>query len=87
MATTYTDGEELVSASTFDLDASSVTTIKTSATQLKSFFAGGVAGMIANSVLHPFDTVSMRMKVQKSSNLKYAGFSHAVRTILREGKQ
>jgi hypothetical protein len=41
----------------------------------ESFYAGAIAGLIAETVMHPFDTVSHRAKVRqrKDSPLRISG--------------
>jgi len=50
----------------------------------RSFVAGAWAGLVAESILHPFDTVSTRLKAQAAASPKYTGFAQAVRTIVAE---
>lgn len=50
-----------------------------------SLIAGGIAGLTAESMLHPFDTVSLRLKVQSHNPPKYNGVLHAWKTIYKEG--
>lgn len=53
---------------------------------MRAFFSGAVAGVVADSVLHPLDTINLRMKIQHEQSRKYSGLFKAVRTILREGR-
>ena len=48
-----------------------------------TFIAGAVSGLVAESLAHPFDTVSMRAKVHPSS--VYGTFSGAFRLIYAQG--
>jgi hypothetical protein len=51
------------------------------------FFAGAWAGLIAETLLHPFDTISTRLKAQvigPNCTPKYHNFTHALRTIVAE---
>ncbi|ETW02960.1 hypothetical protein, variant [Aphanomyces invadans] len=59
-------------------------TAETHATLYKSMVSGAVAGMVTDSVLLPFDTVNLRIKVQMVQPHKYTGIAHAWKTILRE---
>jgi hypothetical protein len=59
--------------------------LRGSSSHTKAVFSGGVAGMVANSMLHPFDTVSLRMKVQTETGTKAAGFFYTVKTMFRQG--
>lgn len=52
----------------------------------RAFFSGAVAGVVADSMLHPLDVVNLRMKVQHVPTPKYASISRTIRTILREGE-
>jgi hypothetical protein len=52
---------------------------------LSGAFAGAGAGLVAESALHPFDTISTRLKAQVASPPKYTGFIHAIKTIVAEG--
>ncbi|OQR92698.1 mitochondrial carrier (BOU / S-adenosylmethionine carrier) [Achlya hypogyna] len=53
-----------------------------------AFFAnlvsGSVAGAVTDSILLPFDTINLRVKVQSSDRPKYTGVWHAWKTIVRE---
>ena len=51
-----------------------------------NLLSGAVAGAIAESVLHPFDTVSTRLKAQRGTSdfVRYRGFRHACQLIWRE---
>lgn len=51
----------------------------------RAFFSGAVAGVVADSMLHPLDVVNLRMKVQHVPTPKYASVTRTIRTILREG--
>ena len=55
---------------------------------LNNLIAGSIAGLVAESILHPLDTVSLRLKIQSPypEIMKYTGFFNASSTILREGK-
>lgn len=53
---------------------------------MRAFFSGAVAGVVADSVLHPLDTINLRMKIQHEQSRKYSGLFKAMRTILREGR-
>ncbi|ETV73999.1 hypothetical protein, variant 3 [Aphanomyces astaci] len=57
---------------------------ETHATLYKSMLSGAVAGMVTDSLLLPFDTVNLRIKVQMVPPPKYTGITHAWKTILRE---
>ena len=50
-----------------------------------SVIAGAFAGIAADSILHPFDTISLRLKVQAQNPAKYESFWHACKTIVHEG--
>lgn len=50
-------------------------------------WAGGVAGVIADTVIHPFDTISMRLKcqiVKPGEQPKYRGLTGTAQVLLRE---
>ena len=47
--------------------------------------AGACAGLVSETALHPFDTVSTRLKAQVVEPPKYTGFLHACKTIVAEG--
>ena len=48
-------------------------------------WAGGVAGIIAETLMHPFDTISMRLKVQSvGAERKYKGLFGTARTLVAE---
>ncbi len=49
-------------------------------------WSGAVAGLIAESLMHPFDTISTRLKVQDSSSqrVKYHGLIGTGKTMVRE---
>jgi hypothetical protein len=51
----------------------------------RAFFSGAVAGMVADSILHPLDTINLRMKVQTVQTAEYAGILRAAQTIVRNG--
>ncbi|OQR95896.1 Mitochondrial Carrier (MC) Family [Thraustotheca clavata] len=53
-------------------------------TLLKNLVSGSVAGAVTDSVLLPFDTVNLRIKVQCTSTPKYSGILHAWQTIIKE---
>jgi hypothetical protein len=51
------------------------------------FFAGAWAGLIAETLLHPFDTISTRLKAQVRGphcTPKYQNFVHTFQTIVKE---
>lgn len=48
------------------------------------FFAGALAGALAESVVHPFDTISVRLKMQLKPPFKYAGIWDCARVVLAE---
>ncbi|CAK4068861.1 unnamed protein product [Aphanomyces euteiches] len=50
----------------------------------KNMASGAVAGMVTDSILLPFDTVNLRIKVQLPESPKYTGIAHAWKTIFRE---
>ena len=52
--------------------------------QVNGFIAGAWAGLVAETILHPFDTVSTRLKTQATASPRYLGFAHAWRRILAE---
>jgi len=49
----------------------------------ENLIAGAISGLIAETVMHPFDTVSHRAKVHPSS--MYGTFAGAFRLIYRQG--
>jgi hypothetical protein len=49
----------------------------------ENVIAGAISGLIAETVMHPFDTVSHRAKVHPSS--AYGNFAGAFRLIYRQG--
>lgn len=51
---------------------------------LRTLVSGAVAGVVADSVLHPLDVINLRMKVQSAPTPRYATIARAVRTILKE---
>lgn len=51
---------------------------------MRSFFSGAVAGVVADSMLHPLDVINLRMKVQREPSARYASITRSVRTILKE---
>lgn len=50
----------------------------------RAFFSGAVAGVVADSMLHPLDVVNLRMKIQHAPTPKYANIFRTIKTILRE---
>ncbi|OQR92717.1 Mitochondrial Carrier (MC) Family [Achlya hypogyna] len=50
----------------------------------KNLLSGSVAGAVTDSILLPFDTVNLRIKVQHMSPPKYTGITHAWKTIFKE---
>jgi hypothetical protein len=50
----------------------------------RAFLSGAVAGIVADSFLHPLDTVSLRMKVQCTKSKKNTSIWRTLRTMLRE---
>jgi len=53
----------------------------------KHAWAGGVSGIVADSLMHPFDTISTRLKVQGAQiggNAKYSGLWNTTRVMVRE---
>ena len=55
------------------------------APESRSVVAGAWAGLVAESLLHPFDTVSTRLKAQSARSPRYTqGFASAARTIAVE---
>lgn len=53
-----------------------------SASAFETLFAGGLAGLIAEVTMHPFDTISHRAKVHP--NASYGSFAGAFSLILRQ---
>lgn len=51
---------------------------------MRSVFSGAVAGVVADSMLHPLDVINLRMKVQRGDSARYASIARSVRTILKE---
>ncbi|TMW59214.1 hypothetical protein Poli38472_007359 [Pythium oligandrum] len=49
----------------------------------RAFFSGAVAGMVADSMLHPLDTINLRMKVQTQQTAEYSGILRSAKTIVR----
>lgn len=56
----------------------------TSSPAFRAFFSGAIAGVVADSMLHPLDVVNLRMKIQNTPTPKYASVFRSVQTILRE---
>eukprot|EP00164_Ancoracysta_twista_P009975 GFYU01014904.1.p1 GENE.GFYU01014904.1~~GFYU01014904.1.p1 ORF type:complete len:341 (-),score=55.31 GFYU01014904.1:126-1148(-) len=52
--------------------------------EIEDFVAGGIAGAIADTFVHPLDTINLRLKVQIEPPFKYNGFLDACRITLRE---
>jgi hypothetical protein len=50
----------------------------------ENLLAGAISGLIAETVMHPFDTVSHRAKVHPSS--QYGSFAGAFRLIYHQGE-
>ncbi|DAZ95215.1 TPA: hypothetical protein N0F65_013060 [Lagenidium giganteum] len=51
---------------------------------MRAFFSGAVAGVVADSMLHPLDTINLRIKVQTKQSVKYSGILDTLKTIMRE---
>ncbi|KDO24521.1 hypothetical protein SPRG_10336 [Saprolegnia parasitica CBS 223.65] len=51
---------------------------------LANLVSGSVAGAVTDSILLPFDTINLRIKVQVADTPKYTGIWHAWKTIVRE---
>ncbi|RLN45597.1 hypothetical protein BBJ28_00016381, partial [Nothophytophthora sp. Chile5] len=51
---------------------------------LRAVCAGAVAGVVADSVVHPLEVINLRMKIQERPSAKYASILRSVKTILRE---
>lgn len=50
-----------------------------------NLFAGSLAGFAAESILHPFDTISLRLKVQSNQTPKYKTTRMAALLMYKEG--
>ena len=62
--------------------ATSTTTISSTPSALETLCAGGLAGLIAEVTMHPFDTISHRAKVHP--NASYGSFAGAFSLILKQ---
>ncbi|CAI5737768.1 unnamed protein product [Hyaloperonospora brassicae] len=51
---------------------------------LRALCSGAVAGIVADSMLHPLEVINLRMKIQQQPSLKYNGLFRAVKTIFKE---
>ncbi|KAJ0394910.1 hypothetical protein P43SY_009098 [Pythium insidiosum] len=73
------------STSTAAASPQAVATSSASATApvTRAFFSGAVAGMVADSMLHPIDTINLRMKVQTQQTAEYSGIVRSAMTIVR----
>ncbi|KAF4316175.1 hypothetical protein BBO99_00009516 [Phytophthora kernoviae] len=58
--------------------------VKTCSGLLVDHFMGGVAGVVADSMLHPLEVINLRMKIQSRPSAKYSGILRSVQTILKE---
>lgn len=51
---------------------------------VRALCSGAVAGVVADSVVHPLEVINLRMKIQSRPSAKYSGILRSVRTILKE---
>jgi len=51
---------------------------------VRALCSGAVAGVVADSMLHPLEVINLRMKIQQRPSAKYSGILRSVRTILQE---
>uniref|UniRef100_A0AAV1USS6 Mitochondrial carrier protein n=1 Tax=Peronospora matthiolae TaxID=2874970 RepID=A0AAV1USS6_9STRA len=51
---------------------------------LRALCAGAVAGVVADSLLHPLEVINLRMKLQARPNIKYDSLFRSMQTILKE---
>ncbi|KAG6961288.1 hypothetical protein JG688_00009173 [Phytophthora aleatoria] len=51
---------------------------------VRALCSGAVAGVVADSMLHPLEVINLRMKIQQQPSAKYSGILRSVRTILKE---
>lgn len=51
---------------------------------LSDFFAGALAGVACDAILHPLDTIKSRLHVQKGPPFKYRSLFHAFSMITRQ---
>lgn len=51
----------------------------------RALMAGAVAGIVSDSMLHPVDTINLRMKVQSKPRKEYSSILRSAMTIMRNG--
>eukprot|EP00002_Diphylleia_rotans_P031651 TRINITY_DN6581_c0_g1_i1.p1 TRINITY_DN6581_c0_g1~~TRINITY_DN6581_c0_g1_i1.p1 ORF type:complete len:162 (-),score=31.34 TRINITY_DN6581_c0_g1_i1:174-659(-) len=51
---------------------------------IHTMLSGAFAGGLADTVMHPFDTVKTRLQAQVAAPYRYTGMLHAFRTILAQ---
>ncbi|TDH74391.1 uncharacterized protein CCR75_005089 [Bremia lactucae] len=64
--------------------SASTSTGKKLSPAVSALFSGAVAGVVADTILHPLDVVNLRMKIQQQPSPEYSGILRSVRTILKE---
>ncbi|CEG41959.1 mitochondrial carrier (bou s-adenosylmethionine carrier) [Plasmopara halstedii] len=58
--------------------------VTTASPAVRALWSGAVAGIVADSLLHPLEVINLRMKIQKQPSSKYSSILRSIRTILKE---
>ncbi|KAK1940851.1 putative S-adenosylmethionine carrier 2 [Phytophthora citrophthora] len=64
--------------------ASATSAVAAASPAVRALCSGAVAGVVADSMLHPLEVINLRMKIQQQPSAKYSGILRSVRTILKE---
>ncbi|EGZ14459.1 hypothetical protein PHYSODRAFT_456707, partial [Phytophthora sojae] len=64
--------------------ATATSAVAAASPAVRAVFSGAVAGVVADSVVHPLEVINLRMKIQQQPSAKYSGILRSVRTILKE---
>ncbi|KAI9919695.1 hypothetical protein PsorP6_017724 [Peronosclerospora sorghi] len=64
--------------------ATATSAVAAASPAVRALCSGAIAGVVADSLLHPLDVINLRMKIQPRPSAKYRGILRSVETILKE---
>ncbi|CAH0513907.1 unnamed protein product [Peronospora belbahrii] len=64
--------------------ATATSAVAAASPAVRALCSGAVAGIVADSLLHPLEVINLRMKIQQHPNSKYSGIIRSIKTILKE---